>query len=120
MRAAFSPVRWQRAHSVGMRVGKMGDCGFALPSTPCVPWHCLQLGPLGSFFASSWPCVLSWYWAPTSAWHEEQFTFSVIVSQGRMRDGETPVWHWLQAILTCMLPSSESGVTCSERPSLDA
>ncbi len=73
----------------GRASGTTADRGLVLPSTPCVPWHCLQVGALGSFFASSCPCVLAWYCAPISAWHAAQFDLlreRLARAQARRRD----------------------------------
>ena len=46
--------------------------------------------------------MLIWYCSTCAAWQTLQSTFLVIVSQGRVCDGETSVWHWAQAVLACV------------------
>jgi len=58
----------------------------------------LHVGAFASLAAWSCPWRLFWYCRPTSAWHDAQSTFCVIVSQGRTWEAFTPAWHWLQAI----------------------
>src|SRR5512143_4192555 len=87
---------------------------------PCVPWHSLQVGALGSFLAERRPCTLSTYCRPPSAWHDEQSTFCLIVSQGRRWDAVTSEWHWLQDTLACLEPARWLVSTKSDRLSLPA
>ena len=63
------------------------------------------------------PCVLWAYCWTTSAWHEPQFTFAVIVAQGRSSDGLTSAWHCEQRDFWCREPASSVPSTNIERPS---
>jgi len=69
---------------------------------------------LGSFFATSWPCIDFWYCCASSLWHDEQSTFFVIVSHGRRREAFTSLWHWLQAIFACREPLTSAMLTVNE------
>src|SRR5450756_302540 len=117
--AAFSPVRWQRAQSVGTLSGNVGESRLCLLRMLCVPWHSAHEGAFVSAFASSWPCVLSRYWRAISAWQDEQSTLCVGGPDGRWCDGSTPAWHCVQASVLCIEPASSTEATQSVWPSLD-
>src|SRR5512143_168458 len=116
--AAFSPSRWQRAHSLGMFVAKVGDEPCSRPRVPCVPWHSVHEGAFGSPSRRSLPCRLRTYCCAISVWHAPQSTFLAIVSQGRRRDTFTPEWHCAQATFACLEAWCSFSSTNIDRPSL--
>ena len=100
--AAFSPRRWQRAQSSGTLRAKVGDSGSFLDLVAWAEWQSLQPGASGSLAAARVPCALMLYCSTCWAWQTPQSAFRVIVSQGRVCDGATSVWHWAQAVLACL------------------
>ena len=100
-----------------MFVAKVGDEPWRRPRVPCVPWHSLQEGALGSPSSSSLPCWLRAYCCAISVWHAPQSTFVVIDSQGRRNETLTPEWHWEQATLACREAWCSFSSTKRGRPS---
>src|SRR5512141_1419137 len=94
--AAFSPARWQRAHSSGTLRAKVGEVGSRLLWVAWWLWQSRQTGASGSLWAESLPWMLFWYCSTWAAWQTLQSTFDLIVSQARSRDGLASLWHWAQ------------------------
>ena len=88
------------------------EAGWCLPSTPCVPWHSLQVGRVGIVPRNELSVRALQILLPDFGVTGRAIdTFCVIVSQGRSCDAFTPAWHWLQAIFAWREPARCSGVT---------
>ena len=81
---------------------KVGESGSFFDLVACGEWQSRQAGASGSFLAARVPWMLVLYCSTCAAWETPQSTFFVIVSQGRVCEGATSLWHCAQAVLACV------------------